>query len=370
MRGQWIGKFSGSTSGSIIINIDEFASFYQGIAYLLQDNQDIPNSAVYFRTENKDSNFRFLTSQISAINSWQIPDNWENVKQYYPNAMIANSAEVRGNWTEKTLTLGWQTDIGTHGICRLSYSKSSQKSQIKSKKTNWENFKKYISKLGNKKFLYRGQKEAWRLRTSFHRTGRNDVQRFISEDIQILHKHLSARTKHVFNLENGNENGAFFNLVQHHGYPTPLLDWTYSPYVAAYFAYQNVTREDVNSATSKNKVRIFLFDQEAWKTDYKQHLHLSTANLHLSIGEFMAIENERMIPQQAASTVTNIDDIESYITVCEQARNKTFLQAFDLPLSERDKVLHELRYMGITAGSMFPGLDGACEEFKNRHFDL
>ena len=30
----------------------------------------------------------------------------------------------------------------------------------------------------------------------------------------------------------------------------------------------------------------------------------------MSIGEFAAIENERMIPQQAASTLTNVDDDE------------------------------------------------------------
>ena len=77
-----------------------------------------------------------------------------------------------------------------------------------------------------------------------------------------------------------------------------------------------------------------------------------------------------MIPQQAASTVTNIDDIERYIKDCEKANNKKYLQAFDLPLTERDKVIQELRFMGITAGSMFPGLDGACEELKDRNFEL
>jgi hypothetical protein len=58
------------------------------------------------------------------------------------------------------------------------------------------------------------------------------------------------------------------------------------------------------------------------------------------------------------------------IQECEEKKGKQYLYAFDLPLSERDKVVQELRYMGITAGSLFPGLDGACEELKNRNFDL
>jgi hypothetical protein len=33
----------------------------------------------------------------------------------------------------------------------------------------------------------------------------------------------------------------------------------------------------------------------------------------------LAIENTRMIPQQALSTITNVDDIESYIQGTEQA---------------------------------------------------
>jgi len=47
-----------------------------------------------------------------------------------------------------------------------------------------------------------------------------------------------------------------------------------------------------------------------------------------------------------------------------------YLTAIDLPVREREKVVCELGYMGITAGSMFPGLDGACEELKERNFDI
>jgi len=83
----------------------------------------------------------------------------------------------------------------------------------------------------------------------------------------------------------------------------------------------------------------------------------------------MAIENERLIPQQSASTVTNLDDIETSIR-SKETTEKSYLTAIDLPVRERKKVVQELSHMGITAGSLFPGLDGACEEMRERNFDI
>jgi hypothetical protein len=191
----------------------------------------------------------------------------------------------------------------------------------------------------------------------------------LSQDIQVLHRQLSAKTKHLFNLDNPKENGAFFSLVQHHSYPTPLLDWTFSPYVAAFFAYRGISNIEASKAKETEKVRIFVFDQEKWKTDWVQLQMLSPASPHLSLGEFLAIENDRTIPQQAASTVTNIDDIESYIKT-KETDEKKYLWAIDLPIRDRSQVVRELNYMNITAGSLFPGLDGACEELKEQFFEI
>jgi hypothetical protein len=47
-----------------------------------------------------------------------------------------------------------------------------------------------------------------------------------------------------------------------------------------------------------------------------------------------------------------------------------FLRIVDLPKIERPNVMKELSVMGITAGSLFPGFDGACEELRERFFDL
>ena len=78
--------------------------------------------------------------------------------------------------------------------------------------------------------------------------------------------------------------------------------------------------------------------------------------LHVSFLEFIAIENERMIPQQAASLVTNVDDIETYIK-SKETDTKKYLSAIDLPVRERRQVVRDLSYMGITAGSLFPAMD-------------
>ena len=371
MKGQWIGNYTGSSPGMIIVNVDERSTHYQGVAYLHESNPAIPSTAASFKTSKKERSFRFRTDVILPINPGTgLVDLWDNIEQLYPGAGVSVHADVEGSWDEARLTLRWNTDAGVTGTCELPRSKAEQPSELAALGKQWSDYKAYVATLEGRRYLFRGQNGPWRLRTSFHRSGRANLARFLTEDIPALRRHLSARTKHVFNLQVPDENGAFFNLVQHHGYPTPLLDWTYSPYVAAFFAYRGISNEQAAQAQPNDKVRIHVFDQAQWQADLPQPLQLLSSWLHVSIGEFLAIENERMIPQQAASTVTNVDDIEAYIRSKELSSGKTYLTALDLPIHDRKEVLRELGYMGITAGSLFPGLDGACEELRERNFDI
>jgi FRG domain-containing protein len=296
--------------------------------------------------------------------------SWEKLVDKYPGAgAFSKSVEIQGAVDRDSLTLSWTTDIGVTGNCVLPRSKANEPSEIVPLEKDWAGFKEFVCELAAKRHLFRGQKQPWRLRTPFHRSGRAVMHRFVYQDLPVLLRHISSRTKHVFNLSVGDENGAFCSLVQHHGYPTPLLDWTFSPFVAAFFAYRGISNEDASSAGQTKKVRVFVFDQAQWKKDWQQILFFIRPELHLSICEFMAIENERIVPQQSVSTVTNIDDIEAYIQSKESAA-KRYLTAIDLPVNDRRSAVRELRYMGITAGSLFPGLDGACEELKQRNFEI
>jgi hypothetical protein len=151
--------------------------------------------------------------------------------------------------------------------------------------------------------------------------------------------------------------------------PPALLDWTRSAFVGAYFAFRKIKNSAAIDAGPEDKVRIFVFDSERW-SQLRQIRKLAPAPPHVSLLDALAIENTRMIPQQALSTITNVDDIESYIQGTEQAGKTRYLRVIDLPIRERPTAMNDLRQMGITAGSMFPGLDGACEALKEQYFPL
>ena len=227
----------------------------------------------------------------------------------------------------------------------------------------WEDFKQYVNKLDHKRYIFRGQEDSkWRLRTSFYRTGRANLEKYILHDVTDLQKALSALTQHAFDLNNPLHYGAFINLVQHHGYPTPLLDWTWSPYVAAFFAFRNIR---MNAAIEKEKkIRIFKFDIVEWNKLPHARTVFPTMP-HVSILDALAFGNTRALPQQSISTLSNIDDIESHIQQVGKNMSKSYLEVFDIHASERHHVMRELALMGITAGSMFPGLEGACESLSS-----
>jgi hypothetical protein len=372
MNGQWRGSYTDlANGGNIHVNLDETESNYRGVAYLWPFDAQLPPVAAYLTTPNKEREFSLRTEGIEAIDrdtANAVP--WDTVKAKYPEGTIFSSyADVRGSFDQNSLTLSWTTDIGVTGSCVLPRSKADQPSEIVPLEQDWNTYKEYGIRLASKRPLFRGQNKPWRLRTPFHRTGRADLRWFVMKDIPTLRRHLGARTKHVFKLEHQEEFGAFINLVQHHGYPMPILDWTYSPYVAAFFAYRGITNEQAAAASPDEKVRIIVFDSATWVRTFAAVIKIVHPQLYVTVREFDAVENERMIPQQAASTMTSVDDIETYVRSRETDTTK-YLQAIDLPVRDRKQAVRELSYMGITAGSLFPGLDGACEELKELNFDL
>jgi len=366
MKGQWLGSYTGSEEGKVMVNIDEVGDRFEGVAYLIPSTNDIPASVTYFTTSNKDAE-QTVTAYIFPVDPrTEFESRWEEIKLLYGDGVLHSSeASVNLKVLDNRLHINALSDIGVVLVSVLDKPSGNGESKIQGQQMSWSDFKSHISSLSKCSFLFRGQQKPWSLCTSFHRRGRYRMSEFTRKDVKQLHQRLSAITSHYFDLTVPDQNGAFFNLLQHHGYPTPLLDWSHSPYVAAFFAF----RDRPIAYNGDEVVWIYVFNNQEWQKQYRQIKNLDPPYPHLSVMEFIAIDNPRIVPQQAVTTVSNLHDIEGYILEKENETGIHFLEAIDIPANEREVAMQDLRFMGITAGSMFPSIDGVCEELRERNFD-
>jgi len=223
MNGYWVGPYTGSNTGRMVLEVDDRGDHFEGCAYAYYSNASLPNTFAIIKTSNKANRLRLKAPLFPLHPQTGEPIEWQQIARLYSNQNIkvAKEAEVECEWDDQHLTLIWNTDIETFGSADLPRGQSGQPSILEPLAiTTWQNFKEYVTRLEPYRYIFRGQTNTWRLRTPFHRTGRGDMRRFLIEDIPTLHRHLSGRTSHLFDLTNPIQNAAFLHLVQHHGYPT------------------------------------------------------------------------------------------------------------------------------------------------------
>ena len=64
MNGQWMGQYTGSNSGSIIVNLDDIGEHYEGVAFLIDANSSLPITVAVLKTSDKARTFQFKTPAI------------------------------------------------------------------------------------------------------------------------------------------------------------------------------------------------------------------------------------------------------------------------------------------------------------------
>lgn len=111
--------------------------------------------------------------------------------------------------------------------------------------TSWDELQQYV----RHGWLYRGQREtSWKLRTSLERfCERSKIVSSRRADVEFRLCREFRRGYHQYGLHVPKKESSleWLALMQHHGAPTRLLDFTYSIFVAAYFAVESSDGDSV-----------------------------------------------------------------------------------------------------------------------------
>jgi hypothetical protein len=154
-------------------------------------------------------------------------------------------------------------------------------------------------------------------------------------------------------------------LMQHHGVPTRLLDWTTSPYVAAYFAV--VQRWDVDGAIwlvhAHMLIDALVLGGIAVETALDP-IASEAGGPHLVSPAFASRRTDRMIAQQGQFTfgLNLLCDQERAMSEAVRTAGlssaDTLYSKVTIPRRLKPEFLDQLRAMNVSANALFPGLDG------------
>lgn len=254
---------------------------------------------------------------------------------------------------------------------------------------SWKDFEEIVSSSDYSGWAFRGQENhAWPMQSSLARylsDFKVHADVWAHQEDRILR--IFRRKAHLFldHIPADDNVYEWLALMQHHGAPTRLLDFTWSPFVAAFFALEKartgaavwaVNLKQVKIANQKIIQQYPLFKKPNRRIQNRQEtvvLAPRTQEIYdrFYIGNSMQDKvpfiatgepfnmSQRIIAQSGTFVVPGVLHMSVDEILNTYPASETIMTKFVLDLdSIRDEAMKNLYQMNITNATLFPGLDG------------
>jgi FRG domain len=249
----------------------------------------------------------------------------------------------------------------------------------------WQEFKQYVERF-SENWAFRGQANAqWVLNNAIERTAFIHLRKGI--ELEFLAEFERGARNYLTKDDTPEHLIEWLALMQHHGAPTRLLDLTRSPFVAAFFAFEQclIKKDHAVAIWCVNvnflKQRSLEVLSEEFGDEIRQNMNLineklfekifrdNNRNLVFPIEPFRM--NRRYSLQQSVfiSTGTSETPLMEQFSFLGDSLPKAVVK-IELPTDHRREVLRDLQKMNLNRVSLFPDLDGYAAALRLRYESL
>jgi hypothetical protein len=158
-------------------------------------------------------------------------------------------------------------------------------------------------------------------------------------------------------------------LMQHHGAPTRLLDFTKSPFVAAFFALENAVTDAAvyalntpvlwHATPARNRRLTRENIDPRGKGNFERYF-LQNINQIIWTGEPTEMDR-RLVAQSGTVVVPGVLDKSLDEILSEYPGEDMLIKKIILPRQIREEAMKSLYRMNITNATLFPDLDGLAK---------
>jgi hypothetical protein len=235
---------------------------------------------------------------------------------------------------------------------------------------SWEAFLALVTRPPFSNWAFRGERdERWPLYSSLSRYLQNfglAREAWSAQEDRVLR--IFKRKAHQFlaTPPDADDDFQWMALMQHHGAPTRLIDFTWSPYVAAFFALERTLADGVVWAMNPARVDS---SRNVKRVRVDPRIHGNFARYFLPgkrhfiwMGEPHTM-NRRLIAQSGTFAVPGVLDVPIEEILGDRDQ-ESILAKIVLTNAVREVGMRELYRMNITYATLFPDLDGLARSMR------